>query len=147
MSFEHYTPIIEKWKLDIFMNVVDRFDDDLAEKTHHKITVGIDYQTILLHIAGKSILIMREILTLCAHGYPDGALSLGRNLYEQMMIAAFFEIHKEDLDFHEYVENFFLSSEVQRYKCLRYIEKYIPDEENSNLLSEYYDFWLGLQSF
>ena len=36
-----------------------------------------------------------------------------------------------------YIENFFLSSEVQRNKCLRDIEKYIPDEESNNLLDEY----------
>lgn len=139
MSFEYTTPTIEKWKLDMFMTAVDQFEDDLAEKTHHKIIVGNDYQTILLHIAGKSILTIREILTLCAHGYPDGALSLGRNLYEQMMIIAFFEMHKEDEDFCKYVQNFFLSSDVQRNKCLRDIEKYIPDDERENLLIEYYE--------
>ena len=137
MSFEYSTPTIEKWKLDAFMNVVDRFEDDIAEKTHQKIAVGNDYQTVLLHIAGKSILTTREILTLCAHGYPDGALSLGRNLYEQMMVVAFFEMHKNDADFQEYIDDFFLSYEVQRNKCLRDIEKYIPDEEKEILLKEY----------
>lgn len=86
MSFEYTTPAITKWKLDDFMEVIDQFNDALADNTHHKICIGHDYQTILVHIAGKSILTTKEILTLCAHGYPDGALSLGRNLYEQMMI-------------------------------------------------------------
>ena len=137
MSFEYTTPAIEKWELNKFLNVIDMFENDLAEKIHHKIKVRNDYQTILLHIAGKSILTIREMLTLCAHGYPDGALSLGRNLYEQMMIVAFFEMHKEDEKFHEYVENFFLSCEVQRNKCLRDIEKYIPDEETEGLRKKY----------
>lgn len=136
MSFEYNTPTIEKWKLDAFMNVVDRFENDLAEKTHQKIDVGNDYQTILLHIAGKSILTMREILTLCAHGYPDGALSLGRNLYEQMMIVTFFEMHKSDADFQEYIDDFFLNYEVQRNKCLHDIADYIPEENNDTLVKE-----------
>jgi len=137
MSFEYLTPAITKWKLDTFMQIINQFEDDLAEITHHKMSVGDDYQTILVHIAGKSILTTREVLTLCAHGYPDGALSLGRNLYEQMIIIAFLEIHKNDMNFKEYVDDFFLSYEVQLNKCLRSIEKYIPDDEKENLLKEY----------
>lgn len=136
MSFEYTTSTIEKWKLDMFMTVVDQFEDDLAKKTHHKLAVGNNYQTILLHIVGKSILTMREILALCAHGYPDGALSLGRNLYEQMMIVEFFEIHKNDDDFQKYVDDFFLSYEVQRNKCLRDISKYLPEEDRVVLDTE-----------
>lgn len=137
MSFEYTTPAITKWKLDDFMEVIDQFNDALADNTHHKICIGHDYQTILVHIAGKSILTTKEILTLCAHGYPDGALSLGRNLYEQMMIAAFFEMHKNDVDFQEYIDDFFLSYEVQRNKCLRDISKYIPEEDHDKLIEEY----------
>ena len=130
MSFEYTTPAIVKWKLDDFMDAIDQFEDSLARKTHHQMFVGKDYQTILIHISGKSILTARELLTLCAHGYPDGALSLGRNLYEQMMIVAFFETHKNDIDFQEYVDDFFLSYEVQRNKCLRNITKYLSDVAN-----------------
>ena len=83
MSFEYITPAIEKWKLNDFMEIIDGFEDVLADTTHHKMYVGNNYQTLLLHLAGKSILTSREIITLCALGYPDGALSLGRNLYER----------------------------------------------------------------
>lgn len=136
MSFEYTTPAITKWKLDDYLEIIDQFEDVLADSTHNKIYVGNDYQTILLHIAGKSILISREILTLCAHGYPDGALSLGRNLYEQMMIVAFFELHKNDADFQEYIDDFFLSYEVQRNGCLRAIANYISEENNDTLVKE-----------
>lgn len=137
MGFDYTTPAIKKWRLDEFMGVIDHFEDELANLTHHKMRVGYDYKTILLHILGKSILTTREILTLCAHGYPDGALSLGRNLYEQMMIIAFFEMHKDDDDFQEYVDDFFLSYDVQRNKCLRDIEKYIPGENGIDLDKEH----------
>ena len=136
MSFEYTTPAITKWRLDDFMDVIDRFEDDFGDSVHHKVCVSNDYQTILLHIAGKSLVTAREILTLCAHGYPDGALSLGRNLYEQMMIASFFEMHKNDADFQEYVNDFFLSYRVQRNKCLKDIDKYVPHGDIAELKKE-----------
>lgn len=136
MSFEYTTPAIDKWKLDDFMKIVDGFEDEFADAVHHKAYIGNDYQTILLHIVGKSLVTAREILTLCAHGYPDGALSLGRNLYEQMIIVSFFEIHKGDADFQGYIDDFFLSYNVQRNKCLRDIDKYLPGGNISELNTE-----------
>ena len=106
MSFEYTTPAIIKWRLDDFMKIIDIFEEDFADKVHHKVSVGQNYKNILLHIVGKSMVTTKEILTLCAHGYPDGALSLGRNLYEQMIITSFFEIHKKDNDFQKYVDDF-----------------------------------------
>ena len=126
MSFEYTAPAIIKWRLDDFMKIIDIFEEDFADKVHHKVSVGQNYETILLHIVGKSMVTTKEILTLCAHGYPDGALSLGRNLYEQMIITSFFEIHKKDNDFQKYVDDFFLSYDTQRNKCLRDIDKYVP---------------------
>lgn len=136
MSFEYTTPAITKWRLDDFMGIVDEFEDVLADMVHHKFVVNNDYQTILLHIAGKTLVTIREILTLCAHGYSDGALSLGRNLYEQMMIASFFNIHKNDADFQSYVDDFFLSYEAQRNKFLSAIGKYADDDSEDELKKE-----------
>jgi hypothetical protein len=127
MSFGYITPSITKWKLNDFMCVIDGFEDEIANKTHGDFCIGNDYKTILLHIVGKSILTTREALTLCAHGYSDGALSLGRNLYEQMMIMEFFELHKNDNDFDRYVNDFILSYEVQRNKYLRDSAKYLHE--------------------
>lgn len=137
MSFEYTTPAIEKWKLDDFMMIVDDFEDEFADTVHHKVYIDNDYRTVLLHIVGKSLVTAREILTLCAHGYPDGALSIGRNLYEQMIIVSFFEMHKNDEDFQGYVDDFFLSYNVQRNKCLRAIDKYLPESNISELDTEW----------
>ena len=137
MSFEYTTPAIIKCKLDEFMEMIDQFQDELSKKTHHIMRVGNNYPTILLHIAGKSILTTREILILCANGHPDGALSLSRNLYEQMMIVEFFELHRNDANFQEYIDDFFLSYAAQRNKCLRGIAEYIPEEESEKLKEEY----------
>lgn len=136
MSFECISSVIEKWKLEELMDIIRHFEDELADKTHHKMHIGNDYQTILVHIAGKSILTIREILVLCAHGFPDGALSLGRNLYEQMMITAFLELHKEDQNFQEYVDDYFLSYNAQRNKYLKDINKYLSIEDQGVLDTE-----------
>ena len=76
MSFEYNTLAIDKWELEKYMDVITQFEDELAENTHQRMCINNNYQTILLHIAGKSILTIREILTLCAHGYPDGAIEV-----------------------------------------------------------------------
>lgn len=137
MSFEYTTPAIAKWKLDDFMEVINTFENDFADTVNQKVYIGRNYETILLHIVGKSLVAAREILTLCAHGYSDGALSLGRNLYEQMMITSFFEMHKNDANFQEYIDDFFLSYEVQRNKCLRDIDQYVPEGDIDTLRAEW----------
>ena len=160
MSFEYTTPAVDRWKLDEFMQIIDDFEDAFADAVHHKVYVGNDYRTILLHIVGKSLITVREILTLCAHGYPDGSLSLGRNLYEQMIIVSFFEMHKNDNDFQGYVDDFFLSYEVQRNRCLRDIDKYVPEGNIATLNAEWENlkkhttrklcgdyWWTGCSSF
>ena len=137
MSFEYISPAIEKWKLDEFLEIVDSFEDDFADAVHHKVCVEQNYETILLHIVGKSLVTTREILTLCAHGYSDGALSLGRNLYEQMMIVSFFEAHKNDTNFQTYIDDFFLSNNTQRNRCLRDINQYVPNDDIDGLNAEW----------
>lgn len=137
MSFEYSTLAITKWNLDDLLEIIDTFENVFSDAVHHKLTIKKDYNTILLHIAGKTLVTTRELVTLCAHGYSDGALSLGRNLYEQLMIVFFLEMHKNDSDFQDYVDDFFLSYEVQRNKCLRNIDKYIPDGNISNLNDEF----------
>ncbi len=160
MGFDYVTPAVTKWQLDEFMGVVDEFEDELADTVGDKITTGYNYHTILVHIAGKVLLTTRELLNLCALGYPDGALSLARNLYEQMVIVSFFEGHKKNADFQKYIDDFFLSYPLQRNKMLRACEKYFPEEEKYDLLEEYVEikkqahrdangdyWWTGYGSF
>lgn len=137
MSFEYTSTVIVKWNLDEFMKIIDEFEDKLSYKVHHKTFSGNSYQMVLLHIAGKSIVTTREVLTLCANGYPDGALSLARNLYEQMMIVTFFESYQNVEEFQDYIDDYCLNYEVQRNKSLRSISKYIPEDNYGELAEEY----------
>ena len=63
MGFDYSTPAIIKWQLDNFMDVIDEFESIFADTVHHKVCVGQNYETILLHIVGKSMVTAREILT------------------------------------------------------------------------------------
>lgn len=136
MGFEYMTPAITKWKLDDFMDVIDGFEDELADKVHHQLYTRNSYQMILLHIIGKVLLTSREILNLCALGYSDGSLSLARNIYEQMVFVSFFELHRNDADFQSYVDDYFLSYDIQRNKMLQTYEKYFPDGDMEMLHKE-----------
>ena len=82
---------IDVWKLDCLKELLDSFDSAVS-KTVAICDIKLDYDltNVVLFSAGKSIVTLREILTLCYHGYPDGALSLSRNLYEQFIILYFF---------------------------------------------------------
>ena len=160
MGFEFTTPATTKWHLEEFMGLIDGFEEAVADKVHHKFVTEKNYQMILLHILGKVLVTTREVLNLCALGYPEGALSLTRNVYEQSVIVFFFEEHRNDVDFQEYVDDFFLSYESQRNKCLQTCERLFPTgqkdqldkekenikgREKRNIMTDY--GWSGYDSF
>ena len=79
---------IEKWKLNELVGVVDEFDSTICDKVNEsKLKFSHDYKNLLFFMAGKSVVTTKEILCLVQCGYPEGALSLARNLYEQSVIA------------------------------------------------------------
>lgn len=160
MGFEFTTPATIKWHLEEFMALIDEFEEVIADKVHHKFVTGKSYQMILLHILGKVLVTTREVLNLCALGYPEGALSLARNIYEQSVIVFFFEEHRNDGDFQDYVDDFFLSYESQRNRNMRACEKYYPTGKMDQLDKEMADIknrakhnimtdygWSGYDSF
>lgn len=94
------TPCSLQWRLDELDKIIDSMENEIeAAITQQQIQTGHDYTNIILRTAGKSIVSMKEIIHLSAFGYPDGALSLARNIYEHVIILAFFENHKSDNDF------------------------------------------------
>ena len=129
---------IKKWRLIDLVNIVDEFDDCLCEKINEDgVKYAHDYRNILFFMAGKSIVTMKEIMCLIQCGYPDGALSLARNIYEQFVLSAFFEIHKKDEDFQEYVDDFWLDYEIQRNKILKYEAEFVQmDLEEKNRIEQ-----------
>lgn len=115
------TESVLKWRLEELDAIIDEFDAAI-EAAIKKIgpKEAHDYLNVILGASGKSIVTFREIVILSAFGYPDGALSLARNLYEQFILLSFFESKQEDHDFQTYIEDYFLHDEIQRLRALKF---------------------------
>ena len=83
--------VVKEWRLAELELTVAQFDIAIGDVVSNgTIEEKQDYINIILRTAGKSIVTMREIVCLSKNGFPDGALSLARNIYEQMIIIMFF---------------------------------------------------------
>lgn len=115
------TVSVPKWRLEDLDTIIDEFDIAIENATQMMgAKEAHDYLNLILRTAGKSIVTFREIVILSAFGYPDGALSLARNLYEQFILLSFFESKQEDHDFQTYIEDYFLHDEIQRLRALKF---------------------------
>ena len=129
MGFSYETDATKKWKLQDLDRIVDEFEDDIyLYVKNNNVCVKYDYTHVMLNICGKTIVTLREILTLSAFGYPDGAFSLARGLYEHMILLAFFEKHKSDQSFQEMVDDFFLDGAIKGGKEKRYYSEYFEND-------------------
>lgn len=129
MALLFQSPRTEKWRLHELGAILDSIEDEIEVAIgRNQVKTGHNFQNLILRSAGKSIVNMREIITLVACGYPDGALSLSRNLFEQLIILVFFEGKRSSSDFNNYVEDFFTDYDIQRINALIYeCKKCIPD--------------------
>jgi len=129
---------VTRWKLDDLVEIVDEFDERMCDYINYaKIRFMHDYKNTLIFMSGKCIVTMKEIICLVQCGYPDGALVLARNMYEQFILARFFEKHKVENDFQNYVEDFWLDYEIKQVKFLRIeAERIRKNDEEKMRLSE-----------
>lgn len=119
----------EKWKLNELVCVVNELDSTICDTVNESnLKFSHDYKTLLFFMAGKSVVTMKEILCLVQCRYPEGALSLARNLYEQFVIAEFFHTHKADGNFQDYIDDFFADYEIQRNKLLLFSAEYVEHD-------------------
>ena len=72
---------------------------------------------------------LRELILLCKNGFPDGALGLARNLFEQFIIISVFEAQCEGVDRDRMVEKYYADYNVQRYKNLKTMCRYAGQTE------------------
>lgn len=113
-----------QWRLDELDKIIDSMENEIEEAIwQQQIQTGRDYTNIILRTAGKSIVSTRELIYLSAFGYPDGALSLARNIYEHVIILAFFQNHKHDKDFGDYIDDYYIDYNIRRNKALQYLSK------------------------
>jgi len=82
----------------------------------------------VLRSVEKSLLCFHEFILLCENGFPDGALVIARNIFEQFIIISRFEIeNKTDRD--ELIEKYCVDYEIQRSKNMKIMCKYAYDED------------------
>lgn len=117
--------IIEKYKLDELLACLDTIEDEFANKINNgNYKTSDSYFEIVLRSPAKSILTFRELILLCTNGYPDGALGLSRNIFEQFIILSRFEYETIEANKEALVEKFCDDYEIQRCKHLRTMAQY-----------------------
>lgn len=127
MEIDYFKENMEKWRLEYLLMLTNAFEEVFSDAVNKKRIIEENYETILANVCGKTLVTSREIIILCANGYPDGALSLARNIFEQMVIIAFFEQRKNNPDFEKIVEKYFNNYTIQRNKILIDIYKLQKD--------------------
>ena len=132
MALTHKTIVVPTWRLDELDSIIDAFEGRVADTVHRQsIKDQDDYLLLVLRTSGKALVTMREILTLAVAGFPDGALSLARNLYEQF-ITLYFLNQKHALDageFDAYISAYYASGELQRLHALEYEATYCTENK------------------
>ena len=120
MNYYYNQNLVNDWRLEELETIISDIENDFIKYVScQKIVAERNYLNLMLDSCGKAILTMRELLLLCTFGYPDGAMGLARNLYEQMIILSFFNCHKEDEKFCEYVNDYFLDSDIDRENLIK----------------------------
>lgn len=111
---------IEKWHLEEIDQIIDDIEVKLESKINSdKCRCSDDFLNISLNATGRAIVSMREILHLLAAGYPDGALCIARNIYENMIILSFLESKSNNVDFQEMVKKYFDDMSVVQHKNMK----------------------------
>ena len=117
--------IILKFRIDELEECLDLIEDEISDKINHgHYKQEESYMNLVLNCTGKSLLTLRELILLCKNGFPDGALGLARNLFEQFIIISVFEAQCEGVDRDRMVEKYYADYNVQRYKNLKTMCRY-----------------------
>lgn len=101
----------DKWNLNFYQETINKCEDIIAEEAINWKT-GDDINYYFLSTYAKAILTVREALYLLSNGYPDGALSRAREVYEQMVIAFYIKNNYSDVLIKRYFDDY----ELKVYK-------------------------------
>ena len=147
--------IILKFRINELEECIDLIEDEISNKINQgNYKTEESYMNLVLNCTGKSLLTLRELILLCKNGFPDGALGLARNLFEQFVIVCIFESQCEGSARDRMVEKSYADYDVQRYKNLKTMFKYtgqsgkMQDCENELTklrnqfsISKFKDYW------
>lgn len=116
--------MIQHWKLDDWMKRIEKVEDIFAPIIESKKT-GYDIDNVLIYNYAKIVLCLREILTLLKHGFPDGALSIARTVYEYDILTEFIYSKYKENGASKLLECYFVDHNVKAYKCLKELHEEI----------------------
>lgn len=123
-------------KVDELWKLVGVFEDKIAEAAENQhVVIADDYRNLLLHASAKSIVTTRELCILCANGYPDGALSLARNIYEHFIVLAFLESKRKESEFMNYINDYYVDADLQYCKMAKVQKSTMPEDEFERIVS------------
>ena len=121
---------IERYQLGKLSDLLDSFECLMDDTVTGKMKSNEDYPNILLQAAGKSSLTLRAMIHLCTCGFPDTALILARQLYEQSILLCFFEQKKQQSNFQDYVEDYYADYDLQIAQYNKWQAEKIAKDQN-----------------
>ena len=114
----------KKYKLCELESVLSEIETVIQNAIQERdVKTDKDNINFLLQTLGKSFVTTREIIILCWVGYPDGALSLSRNLFEQFVHVAYIEGYEGTEKFDSILEKYNDDYQYQRLKNLMWAAK------------------------
>lgn len=122
----------EYWRIDDLKALIENADDTFG-KVLSRYKSGTNYYDVQIRSFAYAIIVMREIVCLLENGFPDGALSRSRRIYEQMIILCFLNSRQNDSDFDKLIERYCASHNLTAYKN---ILKMYEFWENSEKIKE-----------
>lgn len=116
--------IEKKYRIKEFLEIISDVEDalDCATKASG-IKTADDNLNFVLRTAGKALLSARESIALCEVGFPDGALSISRNVFEQCIHMAYVESFP-DSERQDILYRYFEDYNIQRAKNLKFEAEY-----------------------
>ena len=111
--------IREKYLLDELLETINNIEHHVLFAIRNGKDLGKrDDIDLLVPALTNSLSLTRQIVLLCENGFPDGALILARNIYEQRIICSFIEERTNEKEREELIEKYFQDAELTRLKYL-----------------------------
>lgn len=111
--------IVSRYLLrDLYKLISDIEESVLSAVRRGKALGKQDDIDLLVPALTTSISLTRQIIQLCENGFPDGALILSRNIYEQRIICSFIEERENVSERQELLKKYFQDAELTRLKYL-----------------------------
>lgn len=114
----NYKNVRKRWDLDVWMDRIEIIENQIMSIAKGK-KVANDIENVFIRNYAKLSLCLREVLTLLDNGYPDGALTIARTVYEITIITEFLYSNYKKGKNTELLERYFEDQNVKAYRNLK----------------------------